>query len=602
MTATAAITALVTALVGFAVGLAIARARSTAAHADTETARKSAEDACARADAQVQEWRTRCEQAEGQTGALTPQLVELRTRLADRESRLARTDAELKAARDAESATENARVDLAHDLTALRTDYASQGRELASTQQALAAITAERDAARITTQEREADLARQRTEYDALRTQFADRARELAATREEGAKLVGAMAALREELDALKTANADLEGRQKTLEQQAAALDAARGEVERLRTESAKLMEDRFAALTSKALESNRTALLATAEDKLGAVGAPVREQLDKLNQEIRKLGESRAAAEASLAQQLIGMHQETGRLRDQAQALVDALKKPQVRGSWGEMTLRRTAELAGMVERCDFKEQVTMQGDEGVLRPDMVVHLADGKATVVDAKVSLKAFMEASEATDDATRSARLKEHAQQVRRHIDNLASKDYHKLLDVSPEFVVMFIPGEAFLGPALDADNGLLEYALDKGVVITTPTTFIALLRTVALAWTQASLAENLREVHDLGRDLYDRIVTFSSHLGKVGTELGSAVLAYNKAVGSMEARLLVSARRFQHLKVAAKPLSTPTAIEAAPRPLTAAELVDTTTAGRVVEIPPARAPEITDGSA
>lgn len=372
------------------------------------------------------------------------------------------------------------------------------------------------------------------------------------------------MAALREELDALKTANADLEGRQKTLEQQAAALDAARGEVERLRTESAKLMEDRFAALTSKALESNRTALLATAEDKLGAVGAPVREQLDKLNQEIRKLGESRAAAEASLAQQLIGMHQETGRLRDQAQALVDALKKPQVRGSWGEMTLRRTAELAGMVERCDFKEQVTMQGDEGVLRPDMVVHLADGKATVVDAKVSLKAFMEASEATDDATRSARLKEHAQQVRRHIDNLASKDYHKLLDVSPEFVVMFIPGEAFLGPALDADNGLLEYALDKGVVITTPTTFIALLRTVALAWTQASLAENLREVHDLGRDLYDRIVTFSSHLGKVGTELGSAVLAYNKAVGSMEARLLVSARRFQHLQVAAKPLPTPAA--------------------------------------
>ncbi|MDI2125094.1 DNA recombination protein RmuC [Yinghuangia seranimata] len=603
MTAVITVLAVFAALaLGVAMGGLLARARARAALAESQAARNAADEARARAEAEAQECRSRAERIEAQASSHGQRAAELGATLAERDVQLARLETALGAAREAETSTENRRDDLAHELATVRGEYEAQGRELAGVQQAAVAFTAERDAARDKVQASERDLAKARAESDGLRSQLADRTRELSDVREAAAKSDGTASALRDELDTLKAAHAELAGRQKSVEQQAAVLDSARDEVERLRVEATKLMEDRFAALSNKALETNRAALLSTAEDKLGAIGTPVRERLDQLNQEVRKLEERRTAAEAELKQQIVGMHEETGRLRDQAQSLVDALKKPQVRGSWGEMTLRRTAELAGMSERCDFEEQVSSRGESGLLRPDMVVYLSDGREAVVDAKVPLKAFMEAAEAADDTTRAARLKDHAQQVRKHIDNLASKEYHKLRKASPEFVIMFIPGEAFLGPALDADRGLLEYALDKGIVITTPTTLMALLRTVALMWTQAGLAENLREVHEIGSELYDRIVVFSEHMAKLGKELGGSVDAYNKAVGSMESRMLVSARRFQQLKVGAKPLPPAMAIEAAPRPLTAAELVEASAASGTLEIPPARGVDPADGSA
>ncbi len=324
----------------------------------------------------------------------------------------------------------------------------------------------------------------------------------------------------------------------------------------------------------------NRRALESRAADH-----AVVRESLDRLHDQMRDLEQHRVSWQSQLRQQVDEVRHSTESLRRETSSLSTALRRPQVRGRWGELHLRRAVELSGMVARCDFDEQVSVRNDDGLLRPDLVVNLAGGKHVVVDAKVPLDAFLDATSADLDDERDAHLVRHARQLRQHVDVLAGKAYWRSLPATPEFVVLFVPGESFLSAALEAEPTLIDYAAGKQVVLATPTTLIALLRTVAYAWTQESLADKAREIHELGRELHDRLGTMGTHLDKLGRSLTSAVGSYNKAVGSLETRVLVSARKFNELEVGDADLTAPDAVSEAVRPLTASELLDATTPAR-----------------
>ncbi|WP_269303288.1 DNA recombination protein RmuC [Aeromicrobium sp. HA] len=304
---------------------------------------------------------------------------------------------------------------------------------------------------------------------------------------------------------------------------------------------------------------------------------APVRESLDRFDNRLRDLESSRIEWHAQLREQVESVRLTGEALRRETASLSTALRRPEVRGRWGEMHLRRTAELAGMTEHCDFDLQVST--DDGRLRPDMVVRLVGGRDIVVDAKVPLDAFLDAT-ATDDAdVREAHLDRHARQLRGHVDQLAAKSYWRQFDAAPQFVVLFVPGESFLSAALEADTALLEHAAERQVVLASPTTLVALLRTVALAWTQESIADNAREIHRVARELYERLGTVAGHVDRLGASLERAVRSYNDAVASVESRLLVSARRLHDLKVDDQPPFHPRVIEATPRVMTAPELLD-----------------------
>ena len=313
--------------------------------------------------------------------------------------------------------------------------------------------------------------------------------------------------------------------------------------------------------------------------DSRAADHAVVRDSLDRLHDQMRDLEQHRVSWQSQLRQQVEDVRHSTESLRRETTSLSTALRKPQVRGRWGELHLRRAVEIAGLVSRCDFDEQVSVRTDDGLLRPDLVVNLAGGKHVVVDAKVPLDAFLNATGAEDDEERDAHLRRHARQLRQHVDALSSKVYWRTLPSTPEFVVLFVPGESFLSAALEAEPTLLEYAATRQVLLSTPTTLIALLRTVALAWTQEALADKAAEIHELGRELNGRLASMGSHLDKLGKSLTSAVGAYNKALGSLETRVLVSARKFRDLHVGDEDLVSPSAVTEAPRPLTAAELLD-----------------------
>lgn len=315
---------------------------------------------------------------------------------------------------------------------------------------------------------------------------------------------------------------------------------------------------------TSAAIDGASRALLETADRQLSQASAPIHESLRHLDDRLREIEQGRAAAQAALSRQIEDVRTTGEELRGQTAALVTALRTPQVRGRWGELHLRRAVELAGLVDRCDFTEQLVIPAQEGaesgegagVARPDLVVHLAGDKHVVVDAKVPLGAFLEAAEAPDELRREERLRAHAKQLRAHVDQLASRGYWKRMAAAgaptAEFVVLFVPGEAFLSHALSADPELVEYAAERKVVLASPITLITLLRTVAYAWTQDTLASEARTIVELGRELYERIGVFTETLDTVGRSLGASVAAYNRAVGSLDARLLVTARRLREL--------------------------------------------------
>jgi DNA recombination protein RmuC len=308
------------------------------------------------------------------------------------------------------------------------------------------------------------------------------------------------------------------------------------------------------------------------------ALVGPMRETLGRVERQLRESDQARIRSHAELAQQVEFTRRGAEELGVQTRALVTALRRPEARGRWGEMQLRRVVELAGMVPHCDFDEQVTFSGPGGQdVRPDMVVRLAGGKNIVVDSKVSLAAYLEAAEATSDAVRDARLEAHARHLRTHVDQLGGKAYWSALPSAPEFVILFIPGEAFLAPALEVDPGLLEYALSHRVHIATPTTLVSMLRTAQYAWQQQALSENARAVFELGRELHERLSGLGRHVEKLGRSLTSTVTAYNAAVGSLESRVLVSARRLSELGIVEGDLAAPRAVTDTARPLSAPEL-------------------------
>ena len=340
--------------------------------------------------------------------------------------------------------------------------------------------------------------------------------------------------------------------------------------------ERARSAQERAALLERTATE--RTALadgqLAQRFDVETLVG-PMRETLARVEQQLRDSDLARARSHAELAQQVEFTRHGAEQLREQTQALVTALRRPEARGRWGELQLRRVVELAGMAAHVDFDEQVVTSGGQ---RPDLVVRLAGGKNVVVDSKVSLAAYLEAASAADESEREARIAAHARHLRTHVDQLGSKAYWSSLPETPEFVIMFVPGEAFLAPALEHDQGLLEYALARRVHLATPTTLVSMLRTVQYAWQQEALSENAREVFELGRELYARLSGLGRHLDKVGKSLTASVGAYNLAVGTMESRVLVSARRLASLGVVDGELPGPAPVLETARPLSAPELV------------------------
>jgi DNA recombination protein RmuC len=355
-------------------------------------------------------------------------------------------------------------------------------------------------------------------------------------------------------------------------------------------------LAEQFRALAADALRANSEQLMLAAEERLRRsqeVGAadlaqqqdavrrlvePLTRTLDQVKAEVATAERARLEAHAALAEQLRAVRESSELLRSETGQLVTALRASQVRGRWGEVQLRRVVEAAGMLEHVDFVEQAHLATDDGARRPDMVVHLAGGKHVVVDAKVAVVGYLDAMQATDEAVRAERLAAHARHMRRHIDDLAAKEYWEQVAPAPEFVVMFVPAEAFLHAALEADATILEHAMERNVVLATPMTLVAMLRTIAYAWRQDALAANAQQVLTLGRELHGRLATLGGHVGRLGRQLDGAVRAYNETVSSLESRVLVSARRLAELKVTDADLDAPAQIDRAARQVQAPELV------------------------
>ncbi|WP_252441288.1 DNA recombination protein RmuC [Pseudonocardia humida] len=342
---------------------------------------------------------------------------------------------------------------------------------------------------------------------------------------------------------------------------------------------------EQFVALAEGRIKEATAALRAKAdgdavarEKSIGTLLDPMAATLAKVEGQLRAVEKERESAYAGLREQVIAMRSSSERLQDETKQLVNALRAPQVRGRWGELQLERIVQLAGMVEHCDFSTQVVGHGEDGGVRPDMVVRLAGGKQVVVDAKVPFAAYLEAVESRDPDVHRERLAAHARQLRQHVDALSAKSYWEAFAPSPEFVVLFVPGDPFLEAALQADPSLMEYAFASNVVITTPTTLIALLRTVAYSWRQEALARNAAQVHQLGKELHSRLATMGTHVAKLGRSLDTAVSSYNQTVSSLEARVLVTARKLTDLAVADGELAEPGQVERTPRTISAPELV------------------------
>ena len=340
-------------------------------------------------------------------------------------------------------------------------------------------------------------------------------------------------------------------------------------------------MINHFRVLSAQTLDRQGQAADAQAEIRLKATEqlmSPVRESLERFNSRLTEVEKERAAMSAELRSQVSYVQQTGETLRRETTALVNALRKPQIRGSWGETQLKRVAELAGMIERCDFDLQYTTRDDDRVLRPDMRVNLSEGKHVFVDAKVPLNSFLEAAETDDPQLKAEALGRYARNVRTHIDQLSSKQYWKAAE-TPEFVVLFLPNEMFFATALDQIPDLYDYAAARDVVLATPTTLIGMLRAVAYGWRQAALAESAAEVFRLGRELHEKLGLLGNRFDKLGRALRSSVNAYNETIATVEGTVLVRARKFRDLKVSEKELPGPTQIDEPVRQIQASELVD-----------------------
>jgi DNA recombination protein RmuC len=431
--------------------------------------------------------------------------------------------------------------------------------------------------------------------FEVTRAQLTDRAG--TAERELGEARVQ-LAAESARLDETRASVTELHGKAESLatalrmEREAAAGKLA--EIERAREN----LTQAFSALSAEALKSNNQAFIELAQQSLAqhqeaAKGdlarrqqaidelvKPMRESLDKFDAKVQEVEKARVGAYAELSQQVRSLAETQTQLRSETSNLVKALRQPHVRGRWGEMQLRRVVEMAGMLDHCDFYEQASVDTDEGRLRPDLIVRLPGNKNLVVDAKAPLAAYLDALEATDDETRRIRLADHARQLRTHLSALSRKSYWDQFQPSPEFVVLFVPGEMFFSAALEQDPELLEFGVEQRVILATPTTLIALLRAVAYGWRQDTLAENAKKVSELGAELYARLATMGDHFAAVGMRLEAAVKSYNLAVGSLETRVLVTARKFRDLKAVGGDvlLDPPAPIDVLPRELRAEDLL------------------------
>jgi DNA recombination protein RmuC len=362
-------------------------------------------------------------------------------------------------------------------------------------------------------------------------------------------------------------------------------------------------LREAFQSLSSEALQSNNQAFLQLAETRLQTARteaaadieerkkaienllSPLQKTLDQVDREIKDSERRRVESGAELMQRIASLDSTGQHLQSETRRLVDALKRPGVRGRWGELQLKRVVELAGMLEHCDFEEQQTLDGDlNGAarrIRPDVIVRLPGGKHVIVDAKVPLDAYLKAMEAPDEVARQALLVEHSRQVRTHLSQLGAKGYFTDVRATPEFVVMFLPGEMFFSAALEQDPGLIEFGVDRKVIPASPTTLIALLRAVAYGWQQDAMEENARKISELGRNLYDSLRALGGHFDDLGTRLKSSLEAYNKAVGSLEGNVLVKARRFKELQAAngGEEIAVLEVIDRVPRMLQSRELTD-----------------------
>ncbi|HEY7793734.1 MAG TPA: DNA recombination protein RmuC [Gaiellaceae bacterium] len=356
-------------------------------------------------------------------------------------------------------------------------------------------------------------------------------------------------------------------------------LAAARAELDLQRSGFDAKVADAVKTASNEAFRANNTAFLELAETKLSGYVRPLKESLEKVDSQVRTLEQARQHAFGALKQELTSLRDGQERLRTETGNLVTALRAPHVRGRWGEVQLKRVIEATGMLEHCDFVLQSTTRDDEGaLLRPDVIVRLPGGKQVVVDAKVPLAAYLDACGAEDADARRRHLADHARQLRDHVTKLAAKDYWRQFEPSPDFVIMFLPDESFLRAAQDQDAAITEDAWQLHVVPASPTNLFALLRTIAATWREETVAESAREVHELGQQLCDRLGTLAGHFDQLGRSLTSAVGHYNKTVGTLETRVLVTGRKLQEHGMVGEPLPELAPIEAQARPLQAPELV------------------------